>query len=61
MKRITKILFCAGMGAAMLASCQKELPHQKKVSIDKPAELSLSIDGVDEVIGLLRSRLTTFT
>ena len=44
----------------MLASCQKELPHQKKVSIDKPAELSLSIDGVDEVIGLMAPKIKTY-
>lgn len=44
----------------MLASCEKPLPHQQKVSLDKPAELSLSIDGVEEVIGLMAPKTKTY-
>ena len=60
MKRITKILFYAGVATAMLASCQKEIPHRHVTLLDKPAELSLSIDGVEETIGLIAPKTKAY-
>ena len=60
MKRITKILFYAGVATAMLASCQKEIPHRTVTLLDKPAELSLSIDGVEETIGLIAPKTKAY-
>lgn len=44
----------------MLSSCQKELPHQQKVSIDKPAEVSISVEGADGIIGLMAPKTKTY-
>lgn len=60
MKRITKILFYVGVAATLFASCQKELPHRKVTLLDKPAELSLSIDGVEETIGLIAPKTKAY-
>ena len=60
MKKIAKILFYAGVGAAILASCQKELPHQKVTNICKPAEVSISVEGADGIIGLMAPKTKTY-
>ena len=44
----------------MLASCQKEIPHRHVTLLDKPAELSLSIDGVEETIGLIAPKTKAY-
>lgn len=45
---------------AMLASCQKELPHRIVTPIDAPAETYLSIEGVGETIGLMAPKTKSF-
>ena len=44
----------------MLASCEKELPHRHVTPIDAPAEISLSIEGVNETIGLMAPKTRAF-
>lgn len=44
----------------MLASCEKELPHRVVTPIDAPAEISLSIEGVNETIGLMAPKTKAF-
>lgn len=44
----------------MLASCQKELPHRVVTPIDAPAEIGLSIEGVNETIGLMAPKTKAF-
>lgn len=60
MKKITEFIFCACLGTFLLASCEKELPHQKVTPIDAPAEVSLSIDGVSETIGLMAPKTKAY-
>ena len=45
----------------MLASCEEELPHRVVTPIDAPAEVSLSIDGVSETIGLMAPKTKAYT
>ena len=50
----------AGVYALLLSSCTKEYPYQKVTPIDTPADLSLEIKGVEEVIGLMAPKTKTF-
>ena len=60
MKGILRTIICAGFATAMLASCEKELPHRHVTPIDAPAEISLSIEGVNETIGLMAPKTRAF-
>ncbi len=60
MKSILRTIICAGFATAMLASCEKELPHRVVTPIDAPAEISLSIEGVNETIGLMAPKTKAF-
>lgn len=50
----------AGVYALLLSSCTKEYPYQKVTPIDTPADLSLEIKGVEEVIGLMAPKTKTY-
>lgn len=61
MKNILRTFIFAGAAVALLSSCEEEYPYQKVTPIDTPAAVSLTIDGVDEPIGLMAPKTKSYT
>ncbi len=46
---------------AAAVSCDKEYDYEKKVKLDTPAKVSLSVQGIDDVVALLAPKTKTYT
>lgn len=60
MKRIIRILLCAGAILTLLNACEQELPHNQKVQFDSPAKIGLDID-VDGDVELMAPKTKSYT